>query len=419
MKGLLLKLIPDAVIEFSSTRAELFLLIQISALIIVSLISWYISKKFVKKIVYYYVRKSDNTWDDIIYEKRVFERLAHIVPAMFFYVAADIFMEAGTAVRRLAISYMIFVVMLVFKSAGNAALEIYEHFPISKDRPIKGLIQVLNIFVFFIGSIVIVAILMGKSPALLLSGLGAMTAILLLIFKDSILGFVAGIQIVANKSIKKGDWITMSKFDADGEVIDIALHVVKIQNWDRTIVYVPTAKFLEESFTNWRGMLESGGRRISRSMYIDMSSIHYLTDSEINEFGKIQLISGYIQSKTAEIKEWNEENKTDTSVPVNGRRLTNIGTFREYAKQYLVNHPGIRKDATLLVRQLAPEPTGLPLQIYVFANTTEWAGYEKIQADIFDHLFAAVEYFGLRVFQNPSGSDFRSLNLKIKDPGNG
>lgn len=407
MKGLLLKLIPDAVIEFSSTRAELFLLIQISALIIVSLISWYISKKFVKKIVYYYVKKSDNAWDDIIYEKRVFDRLAHIVPAMFFYVAADIFMEAGTAVRRLAISYMIFVVMLVFKSAGNAALEIYEHFPISKDRPIKGLIQVLNIFVFFIGSIVIVAILMGKSPALLLSGLGAMTAILLLIFKDSILGFVAGIQIVANKSIKKGDWITMSKFDADGEVIDIALHVVKVQNWDNTIVYIPAAKFLEESFSNWRGVIESGARRLYRSLIIDVTSIRFLTAEEIEKFKKVQILNEYITSRTAEIEQWNNENHTDRTVPVNGRRLTNIGTFREYVKLYIESKPDIRKDKNVIVRQLQQNEYGIPLQIVAFTGKTALKDFETLQSDIFDHLFASSEFFGIRLFQRPSGHDMK------------
>ncbi|HNW82332.1 MAG TPA: mechanosensitive ion channel [bacterium] len=412
MKGLLLKMTPVSVSEFFSTRPELFLLFEIISLFLAATALWFIAKKFVQKIVWYYVKKSDNSWDDVLYEKKVFDRLAHIVPAMVFYLSADIFMEASTAVRRIAVGYMIFIVMLVFKSTGNAALEIYETFSISKDKPIKGLVQVLNIFVFFVGTIVILAVLMGKSPALLLSGLGAMTAILLLIFKDSILGFVAGIQIIANNSIKKGDWITMGKFDADGEVIDIALNVVKIQNWDKTIVYIPTAKFLEESFSNWRGMLESGGRRICRSISIDMSSIHYLSDEEVKGLEKIQLISEYLKNRSLEISKWNEEKKADTFMPVNGRKLTNIGTFREYAKQYLLNHTGLRKDMTLLVRQLAPEATGLPLQIYVFTNTTEWTNYESIQSDIFDHLFASIEFFGLRIFQNPSGNDFQSLSQK-------
>lgn len=408
MKGLLLKIVPERTIEFFSAQPELFLLFEITALIVVATTSWLIAKKFVKNFVGYYVKRSENSWDDVIHEKGVCDRLANIVPAMFFYFSAHLFMEAETAVKRITVAYMILVVMLVFKAAGDAAIEIYERFPISKEKPIKGLVQIVSIFIFFIGSIIIIAILMGKSPALLLSGLGAMTAILLLIFKESILGFVAGIQIVANNSIKKGDWITMSKFDADGEVIDIALHVVKVRNWDNTTVYIPAAKFLEESFSNWRGVIEAGARRISRSLIIDISSIHFLSESEIANLKKIQLISDYLNSRTDEIEKWNEENKTDISVPVNGRKLTNIGTFREYVKQYLLNHKGLRHDMTMLVRQLAPEENGLPLQIYVFTKTTVWTEYESIQSDIFDHLFASSEYFGIRLFQRPSGYDVKN-----------
>lgn len=407
MKGLLLKLTPVTATEFFSTRPELFLLFEILALLVAAAASWFIAKKFVKKIVGYYVKKSDNSWDDIIYEKRVFDRLAHIVPAMIFYLSADVFVEAATAVRRMAVGYMIFIVILVFKSAGNAALEIYETFPISREKPIKGLIQVLNIFVFFVGAIVILAVLMGKSPALLLSGLGAMTAILLLIFKDSILGFVAGIQIVANNSIKKGDWITMSKFDADGEVIDIALHVVKVQNWDKTIVYIPAAKFLEESFSNWRGVIETGARRIFRSVIIDVTSIHFLSETEIKDLKKVQLINEYLTTRSSEIEKWNAEKKADTTVPVNGRRLTNIGTFREYVRLYLNSNADLRNDMSIVVRQLQQNEYGIPLQIIAFTGKTALVDFETIQSDIFDHLLASSEYFGLRLFQRPSGHDLK------------
>lgn len=408
MKGLLLKIIPESASVYFSTRPELFLAIEIMTLIFASTAAWIIAKKFVKNTVGYFVKKSENTWDDVIFEKRVFDRLANIVPAMFFYLSAYLFQEAETAVRRIAVAYMIFVVMLVFKSTGNAALEIYEKFPVSKDRPIKGLVQTVTIFVFFIGSIVIVAVLMGKSPVLLLSGLGAMTAILLLVFKESILGLVAGIQIAANNSIKKGDWITMNKFNADGEVVDIALHSVKIQNWDKTFVYIPTAKFLEESFSNWRGVIETGARRISRSISVDISSIHFLSENEITELKKIQHITDYLNSKSAEIEKWNSEQKADTSFPINGRRLTNFGIFREYVRQYLLQNNDLRQDLSVVVRQLQPDEYGIPLQIVVFTKVTALIEFEDIQADIFDHILASINYFGLRLFQRPSGYDMKN-----------
>jgi miniconductance mechanosensitive channel len=405
--------IPENIAQLLSENIWLTVLFDVSVVFLISFISWFAARKFVNTFVKFAVERSKNSWDDVFYKNKVFIKLANIAPVIVIYLFSHHLTGEHILVKKLLISYVVIVLLAVFRSAGNAFLEIYETFEISKDRPLKGIVQILNIIAYVIGFIVVIAIMMDKSPAILLSGLGAMTAIFMLVFRDTILGFVAGIQIVSNNSIRKGDWIVMSKYEADGEVIDIALHSVKVQNWDRTIVSIPTHKFLEESFTNWRGMLESGGRRISRSIFIDMSSIHYLSEEEIKELEKVQLISEYLAKRTAEIKKWNEENHADTTIPVNGRRLTNIGTFREYAKQYLLNHTGLRNDMTLLVRQLAPGENGLPLQIYVFTKTTVWTEYESVQSDIFDHLFGAIEYFGLRVFQNPSGNDFRSLlNLK-------
>lgn len=410
--------LPENIGKILSDNVFLTVLFDVAVIFLISFVSWFAARKFVNIFIKFAVERSKNSWDDVFYKNKVFTKLANIAPAIVIYLFSPYLTGEHLLLKKILLSYVVIVLLAVFRSAGNAFLEIYETFEISKDKPLKGVVQILNIIVYVLGIIVIISIMIDKSPVMLLSGLGAMTAILMLVFRDTLLGFVAGIQIVSNNSIRKGDWIVMSKYEADGEVIDIALHSVKVQNWDRTIVSIPTHKFLEESFTNWRGMVESGARRISRSIFIDMSSIYFLSESEIKEFRKIQLISEYLEKRTAEIKKWNEENHTDTAMPVNGRRLTNVGTFREYARQYLLNHNGLRKDMTLLVRQLAPGETGLPLQIYVFAKTTVWAEYESIQSDIFDHLFAAVEYFGLRVFQNPSGNDLRSLTQSQNRPGN-
>ncbi len=389
-------------------------LFNVAAVVFLSLAVWLLARKFVNTFVKYTVKKTKNTWDDTLYEKKVFTKLANIAPALTVYWLSYAFAGGEQAIKKIALSYMVFVVLAVFKSLSSAVLEIYESFEISKEKPLKGIVQTIVILVYLLGVIIIISILIDRSPALLLSGLGAMTAIMLLVFRDTILGFVAGIQIISNNSIRKGDWIVMSKYEADGDVIDIALHSVKVQNWDRTIVSIPTHKFLEESFTNWRGMVESGGRRICRNINIDMSSIHYLDENEIQELKKIELISDYLDKRIGEIKKWNEENKADTSMPVNGRRLTNIGTFREYIKRYLLNHEGLRKDMTTIVRQMSPAENGLPIQIYVFTKTTEWIKYEAVQSDIFDHLLSSIEFFGLRIFQNPSGHDLKAFSKQGK-----
>jgi miniconductance mechanosensitive channel len=306
----------------------------------------------------------------------------------------------------------VIIVILAVDSFINALHEIYLNLPIGKSRPIKGYIQVVKIIIYFIGVIVIISIIAKESPKTLLAGLGAMVAVLILVFRDTILGFVASIQLSANNMVKPGDWIEMPGHNADGDVLDITLNTVKVRNWDKTITTIPTYALVSESFKNWKGMEESGGRRIKRSIRIDMNSVRFVDPEMAEKLKKIHLLKDYIETRQEEIRKYNEENKIDGSILVNGRRMTNLGTFRVYIEQYLKNHPKVHQGLTMLVRHLQPDETGLPIEIYVFCKELAWADYEKIQADIFDHILAVVPEFGLRVFQNPTGGDFLNLAKK-------
>ncbi len=299
--------------------------------------------------------------------------------------------------------------LLVIDAVLNALHEIYRKLPISQGRNIKGYVQVVKIIFYFIAIILIISIFSGKAPRVLLAGLGAMAAVLMLVFKDTILGFVASIQLSANNMVKVGDWISMPKYNADGDVIDISLHTVKVQNWDKTIATIPTYALVSESFNNWKGMEESGGRRIKRSINIDMTSVRFLDAEQIEKLRKFHLLKNYISKKEKEIKEFNESLGMEEGTVTNGRKMTNLGTFRKYLENYLQQHPMIHKDMTFLVRHLQPTEKGLPLEIYVFSKDQAWANYESIQADIFDHVLAILPEFDLRVFQNPTGSDFQNL----------
>jgi miniconductance mechanosensitive channel len=289
----------------------------------------------------------------------------------------------------------------------SATNDIYQDYKISKTRPIKGYLQVVKIIVYVLGGVVVLATLMQKNPLVFLGGIGAMTAIIILVFRDTILSLVASVQIASNDMIRVGDWVEMPKFNADGDVIDIALHTVKIQNFDNTITRVPTSKFIDEPFKNWRAMSESGARRIKRSIFIDKSAIRFLTDDEVERFRRFTLLSDYIEKKQNELKAFNES--VGAEEKVNWRRLTNIGTLRAYIVNYLRNHPKIHQNRTLLVRQLAPTPNGLPIELYVFSKDTAWVAYEGIQSDIFDHIIALLPEFDLRLFQHPMGADFMEL----------
>jgi len=393
----------------ATTRTVIVAVIIFSLALLADLITRKIIVSGIKRLV----RKTKTQLDDILIQRRVFHKIAHVVPGLIIYFSAGfIFSDypvLGDVVTRLALIYIIIVLLLSIDSFINALHQIYLTMPVSEGRPIKGYIQVVKIIIYFVAIILIIASLTKESPGKLLTGLGAMAAILLLVFKDTILGFVASIQLSANRMVKPGDWIEMPSHNADGTVLDISLNTVKVQNWDKTIATVPTYALVSESFRNWKGMEESGGRRIKRSINIDMNSVRFVDDEMAEKFKKIQVLKDYVVSREEEILKYNKENKIDASVMVNGRRMTNLGTFRKYVEEYLHQHPKIHNDMTFLVRQLQPDERGLPIEIYVFSNDQEWGNYEAIQADIFDHILAVIPQFDLRVFQSPSGRDFQNL----------
>jgi len=379
------------------------------AVIILAYLSNYIAKKFLVRGIAFFVKKSRAKWDDAMLERKVFIRLSHLAPALVIYFSAHLFPPVQEPIQHFAMVYMILAGLFAFNAFLKAVLDIYHTFDVSRQKPIKGYIQVVQIIISVFVGIIAVSLVMGQKPWFLLSGLGAMTAVLILVFKDSILGLVAGIQLSTNDMVRIGDWIEMPKYDADGDVVDVSLNTIKVQNWDKTITTIPAYALVSDSFKNWRGMSESGGRRIKRALYIDMASIKFCTNEMLDRFEKFQLISEYIESKRKEIAQYNEEHNIDTSELINGRNLTNVGTFRAYVAAYLHYHPKVNQNMTFLIRHLPPGEYGLPIEIYVFSNDQVWANYEAIQADIFDHVMAVVPLFDLRLFQNPSGGDFRTL----------
>lgn len=353
--------------------------------------------------------------DDILVKRRVFERLSQLAPAFVIYALAPIALSAypslGAFVVKLSLIYMIAIGVLFIDGLINAGLEIYRTFRISREFPITSFAQVAKLILYFLGFIATLSVLLGESPMTFIAGLGALAAVLMFVFKDLILGLVAGIQLSANRMVAVGDWIEIPKYGVDGDVMEIALTTVKIRNFDKTITTVPTQALINESFKNWRGMQETGGRRIKRSVYIDVSSIRFCDEEMLTRYSKIRHIADYIEEKRREITSYNQQADADRSLLVNGRHLTNIGTFRAYVEAYLRNHPKISTNLTLLVRQLQPTAHGLPLEIYVFTNDTNWIAYESIQADIFDHILAAAKEFDLRIFQDPTGADFQASKL--------
>ncbi len=372
----------------------------------------FIVKKIIIGAISRLAKKSKTDWDDILVKRKVFNRLAHLAPALIVYYSLQYIFEAPDLVKfmgNLTQAYMVAVVLLVIDAVLNALHEIYRTLPISDGRNIKGYVQVVKIIFYFVAIIMIISIFSGEAPKVLLGGLGAMAAVLMLVFKDTILGFVASIQLSANRMVNVGDWIAMPKYNADGDVIDISLNTVKVQNWDKTIATIPTYALVSESFNNWRGMEDSGGRRIKRSININMKSVDFLDKAQIEKFRKYHLLKDYITEKEKEIAAFNKANQLDEDTVTNGRKMTNLGTFRIYLENYLHNHPKINQEMTFLVRHLQPSEKGLPLEIYVFSNDQAWANYEAIQADIFDHILAIMPEFGLQIFQNPTGDDFQKL----------
>ena len=388
--------------------------VGIVALLAGAIIGDLIVKRILLGAVRAFAKRTSATWDDAFVKHNVFGRLAQVAPALIILAGIPFIPGVPEAMdkllRNVATGYMVLMLTLAVSAFLGAANTIYESTPHAKERPIKGFLQLIQIVVWIVGGVLIIATLLDRSPVLLLSGFGAMTAILMLVFKDTILSVVASVQLSAQDMVRVGDWIEMPQFGADGDVVDVQLHTVKVQNWDKTITTIPTHRLITDSFKNWRGMSQSGARRIKRAIHIDVSSIRFQTREEVDHFTRFALLKDYILEKEQELADYNAGLATEIDEEVNRRRLTNMGTYRAYAYNYLKNHPMIHKNMTLIVRQLAPGPEGLPLEIYCFTATTAWAEYESIQADIFDHLLAIVSEFGLRLYQKPAGSDLAHLN---------
>lgn len=388
-------------------------MIIVIGIFILSYIVFLIARRLIVRILHEIAKRTETTWDDVMVERRVFHRLAYLAPAILIHSLMPNMLanyETWTLLLQGALKiYMVLIVIIVLDAFFNALIDIYQNFEIAKFKPIKGYIQIMKIVIYLIAGIIIISILINKSPVYLLTGLGAISAVLMLIFKDTLLGFVASIQLSSNDMLRPGDWITMSKFGADGTVVDINLTTVKIENFDKTITTVPTYSLISDAFQNWRGMQESGVRRIKRSVIINMNSVKFCTPEMLENFKKIHLINAYITETQQQLESHNASKDIDNTVLVNGKRQTNLGVFRAYLQAYLNNNEYLSKENTIIVRQLQPTEKGLPIEIYAFSNILEWDKYEDLISDIFDHVLAVVPQFDLQIFQNPSGSDFKSL----------
>lgn len=396
------------------------LLSMLAALFILGAVSFYVTKKVILHYLYVFASKTSFSWDDLLVNNRAFKSLAHIVPAIFVRLLAPAifadFEQVIPMVLKLTDIYLIVVGMTIFFACLRVAQYALSSHPLFKDKPLVSYFQLLRILLYIVIVIIIFSIVLERSPFYFLSAFGAISAIVLLIFKDTILGLVASVQMSSNDMVRVGDWVEMPKFNADGDVIEINLNTVKVQNWDKTITTIPTYFFISDSFKNWRGMVQSGGRRINRSIFLDAHSVKFVDPDLREELKKYHLIREFVEKRQAEIETWNTEHEVDTSVLINGRRMTNLGVFRHYIDAYLKSHPKISHDMTIMVRQLATNSRGIPMDIYCFTNTTAWLEYESIQSDIFDHLYATATFFELDVFQEPSGKDFsRALNSKASD----
>lgn len=370
--------------------------LKIVIVVAVAGLLYFVAKKWLSKVLKKIVGRTKNTWDDILYDQGFFSKLSALIPPMAAYVIiAIIDWEYKGIVKRLVDIWLVIVVLFILIALLNAINRIYESYPVSKNRPITFFVQLIKVFLYTVVVITVFSVLLNKSPEHLIVGLSAFAAVLLLIFKDSILGFVAGIQLTANNMIRIGDWIDMPKNNANGTVLEVNLYTVKVQNWDMTISMVPTYQLVSESFTNWRGMQESDGRRIMRSINIDIRSVHFLSHEEIEKFTTSAFLKDYIDQMVQKLGDINKDKITI----LDERKLTNIGIFRSYMDAWIDSNKDINTNMTHMVRQLQPGPTGMPIQIYCFSATKVWVEYEKVQADIFDHIMAVLPEFGLSVYE--------------------
>lgn len=370
-----------------------------------SAVAYYVLRGKILPWLHRLLRKTPTKWDEFLMEQGVLDSAALLIPAAILYRVAPylaVLQDGATQLLKVAV---ILVTAVSLDRLLRAGLAVYNTFPISVRMPLKGLVQILQIALWAFAGTIVFSLLLGQSPWILLSGLGAVSAVLLVVFQDTILAFFAGLQLTINDQVRVGDWIEVPKYNADGSVAEVALHYVKVRNWDRSITTIPTHKLTGDSFVNWRGMFEGGGRRIKRSVLIDQTSVRFLDEELLERLSKIQLLQDYLRRKKEEIEEYNRKHNIDESSLVNGRHLTNLGTFRAYLQAYLQNHPQINQDLILIVRQLPPTTNGLPMEIYAFTKDTAWVNHESVAADIFDHILAIIPEFELRVFQNPSGHD--------------
>ena len=380
--------------------------IGILAVVVLAVIANFVAKRVLLRAVVTLAERTKTSWDDVLIERRVFHRFAHIAPALVLYFFAPVVLGTDASATRFVTAgcllYMLVVIVSVLDGVLNATVDIVRASQFGRGVPLTSFAQVAKLVLYGVAFIAALSVLIGESPVVLLGGLGVMATLLMLVFQDAILGFVAGIQLSANKMVAPGDWIEMPKYGADGDVLEVALTTVKVQNFDKTITTVPTYALISESFKNWRGMSESGGRRIKRAINIDMSSIRFCDDTLLERLSKIHYMAEYLEAKRREIETWNAKHEGEPATSLHPRRLTNIGTFRAYIVAYLRHHPKIHTQLTFLVRQLAPTDHGLPIEIYVFSTDQNWVIYEAIQSDIFDHLLAVVPQFDLRVYQRLS-----------------
>ncbi|SDG85920.1 miniconductance mechanosensitive channel [Psychroflexus sediminis] len=402
--------------DYFGETASIYLNAVLNALVLLILsyvafkIFRYIAIRFVKNLA----NKTKTTFDDYLVKNKVFVYLANIAVLFCIHELIPLvlidFPESEIYFEKLIEVLIIFVSIWILRSIFMTFKDYLRTFDTFKDKPIESYIQVFMIIIWIVGIIIVFSAITGQPLFKFLTALGAFSAVLLLIFKDTILGFVASIQVTVNDTVRLGDWITMEKYGADGDVYEINLASVKVRNFDNTITTIPTYYLISDSFKNWRGMSISGGRRIKRSILIKANSIKFLSERDIEEFKKIALISKYIQNKQQEVNEYNLKHEVDKSVQINGRNQTNFGAFRVYIDHYLDQHPDINKDMMMMTRQLAPTAEGIPLELYAFSKDKVWANYERVMAGIFDHLLAAIPYFDLECFEYPSGRDLKSLS---------
>ncbi len=393
--------------------------ISLVLLFILSYLSFRLTWVIAKRMLIPVFQRSKNKFDDLLIKHRLFRRISYLVPTfiLYYFIQDSIFATPVlvSIIRRILEVIFVLIIVLIVDSILSSLNDYYDRFEFSKDHPIKSLVQIIKIILYLFGSLFAIATLLHRDLNSLFIGLGTLSAVLMLVFRDPILGFVGGLQLIFNKMIRIGDWISMPLYQADGTVLEITLTTVKVQNWDKTIITIPTYSLISNSFQNWRGMEEAGGRRIKRAVYIDMDSVHFVSEEELIGFRKIKMLGPYLEKKEKEIEAYNKKFNMNPEVLVNGRRQTNLGIFRAYLKAYLTNHEDIHNDMTFLVRHLPPSEKGIPIEIYVFTKTIEWAAYEDIQADIFDLVLAVLPEFGLRVYQFPKSGDFARLAGKSQN----